>query len=194
MSRNRRGMALAWRWMIVGMMALFPITSHALALGKLKVFSALNEPLNAEIEFTSATEKELKGLTASLASRADFDAAGVDRLPLLSQIKFIVVKRTDGRYFLDLRTDQQLDEPFLHLLLQIEWPGGRLVREYTALVEAPTIPAPAPVPELAMQPQAPPVPAAEVPPPEAPKTAEAPKEEMPVMAKPEEPKPPEEAK
>ncbi|MDO8596254.1 MAG: FimV/HubP family polar landmark protein [Sulfuricaulis sp.] len=200
-------MALAWRWMIVGMMVLFPITSHALALGKLKVFSALNEPLNAEIEFTSATEKELKGLIASLASRADFDAAGVDRLPLLSQIKFIVVKRTDGRYFLELRTDQQLDEPFLHFLLQIEWPGGRLVREYTALidppykisgkpapVEAPTIPAPAPAPELAMQPPAPPVPAAEVPPPEAPKTAEVPKEEMPVMAKPEEPKLPEEAK
>ncbi len=214
-------MALAWRWMIVGMIAFFPITSHALALGKLKVFSALNEPLNAEIDFTSATEKELKGLSATLASRADFDAAGVDRLPFLSQIKFIVTKRTDGRYFLELRTDQQLDEPFLHLLLQIEWPGGRLVREYTALidppykisgkpapVEAPTILAPAPVPELAMQPPAPPVPetelatqppastapAAEVPPPEAPKTAEAPKEEMPVMAKPEEPKLPEEAK
>jgi Tfp pilus assembly protein FimV len=50
-------MALAWRWMIVGMMALFPITSHALALGKLTVLSALNEPLNAEIEFTSANEK-----------------------------------------------------------------------------------------------------------------------------------------
>jgi pilus assembly protein FimV len=200
-------MTLAWRWMIVGMVALFPITSHALALGKLKVFSALNEPLNAEIEFTSATEKELKGLAVSLASRADFDDAGVDRLPLLSQIKFIVAKRPDGRYFLELRTDQQLDEPFLHLLLQIEWPGGRLVREYTALidppykisgkpapVEAPTIPVPAPVPELAIQPPAPPVPAAEAPPPEAPQTAEVPKEEMPVMAKPEEPKPPEEAK
>jgi len=200
-------MALVWRWMIVGMMALFPIASHALALGKLKVFSALNEPLNAEIEFTSATEKELKGLTAALASRADFDAAGVDRLPLLSQIKFIVTKRTDGRHFLELRTDQQLDEPFLHLLLQIEWPGGRLVREYTALidppykisgkpapVEVPTISAPAPVPELAMQPPAPPVPVAEVPPPEAPMAAEVPKEEMPVMAKPEEPKIPEEVK
>jgi pilus assembly protein FimV len=201
-------MTLAWRWMIVAMMALFPITSHALALGKLTVHSALNEPLNAEIEFTSATEKELKGLTASLASRADFDAAGVDRLPLLSEIKFIVSKRTDGRYFLELHTDQQLDEPFLHLLLQIEWPGGRLVREYTALidppykisgkaapVEAPTIPAPEPVvPELAMQPPAPPVPAAEVPPPEAPIAAEVPKEEMPVMAKPEEPKIPEEVK
>ncbi len=209
MSRNWRGMTLAWRWMIVGMIALFPVTSHALALGKLKVFSALNEPLNAEIEFTSATEKELKGLTAALASRADFDAAGVDRLPLLSQIKFIVSKRTDGRYFLELRTDQQLDEPFLHLLLQIEWPGGRLVREYTALIDPPykisgkpapvetptiTAPAPEPVPELAVQPPVPPAPAAEVPSPEAPVTAEAPKEEMPVMAKPEEPKPAEEIK
>ena len=202
-------MALVWRWMLVGMMALFPITSHALALGKLKVFSALNEPLNAEIEFTSATEKELKGLTASLASRADFDAAGIDRLPFLSGIKFIVSKRPDGRYFLELHTDQQLDEPFLHLLLQIEWPGGRLVREYTALIDPPykiagkpapvetptiTAPAPEPVPEVAVQPPAPPAPAAEVPPPETPVAAEAPKEETPAMAKPEEPKPPEEIK
>jgi pilus assembly protein FimV len=198
-------MTLAWRWMIVGMIALFPLTSHALALGKLKVFSALNEPLNAEIEFTSATENELKGLSASLASRADFNSAGVDFLPFLSQIKFIVSKKPDGRYFLELHTDQQLDEPFLHLLLQVEWPGGRLVREYTALidppykisgkpapVEAPTIPEAAPAPELATQPPMTPVPAAEVPAPEAPIVAEAPKEEMPETAKPEEPKQPSE--
>ena len=205
-------MALVIRWMIVGMMALLPPASHAMALGKLKVLSALNEPLNAEIEFTSVTEKELKGLSVALASRADFDGAGIDRLPLLSQIKFIVSKKLDGRYFIELRTDQQLDEPFLHLLLQVEWTGGRLVREYTALidppykiagkaaaVEVPVITAPAPAAEA--QPSVPSPPVAETPPAvvEAPpaeaQKADTPKEEAPpVVAQPEEPKVPEELK
>ncbi len=201
MSPNRSGMALLLRWFVVLSLALFPIASHALALGKLKVLSALNEPLNAEIEFTSVTEKELKGLVASLASRADFDEAGVDRLDFLSQIKFLVAKRADGRYYLQLRTDQQIDEPFLHLLLQVEWPGGKLVREYTALIdppykvagkaapvetpviEAPTpAPVPAPVPEMQATPA--PAPTEVVP-------EDKMKEEIPaVVAKPEEIKTP----
>ena len=180
MSRNRRGLALISRWMIVVMMALFPIASHAMALGKLKVLSALNEPLNAEIAFTTITDKELKGLNVSLASRADFDAAGVDLLPFLSKIKFTVVKKPDGQYYLQLRTEQPVDEPYLHLLMQVDWPGGRLVREYTALidppyqiatkaapVEAPTVTAPAPTPEV-QAPQPSPAPEAEMPKAEAP--------------------------
>jgi pilus assembly protein FimV len=177
MFRIRRGPALISRWMLVCIMALFPLTGHALALGKLKVLSALNEPLNAEIEFTSITDKELKGLAVTLASRTDFDSAGVERLPFLSQVKFIVDRKSDGRHFLLLRTDQQIHEPFLHLLLQIDWPGGRLVREYTALIDPPyritgkaapvetpvvTPPTPAPMPEV--QPLEPPAPMAEAPP------------------------------
>jgi len=193
-------MALFSRWMLVGIMALFPAVGHALALGKLKVLSALNEPLNAEIEFTSITDKELKGLSVELASRADFDAAGVERLPFLSQVKFVIDQRPDGRHFLQLRTDQQIDEPFLHLLLQVEWPGGRLVREYTALIDPPYKIAgkAAPVETPVVTPPAPePVPA---PMPESAPMAEAPpvdmmKEEIPpVAAAPEELKAPEEPK
>jgi pilus assembly protein FimV len=119
------------------LLGALPFSAHALALGKLKVHSALNEPLNAEIDFASVTEKELKGLKAQLASRADFEQAGVERLQFLSQIKFVVSKRLDGRYFLQLSTDQQIEEPFLHFILQLDWPGGRLLREYTALIDPP---------------------------------------------------------
>jgi pilus assembly protein FimV len=123
--------------MLAAVLTLFPVVSHALGLGKLKMLSALNEPLNAEVEFTSITEKELKGLNAGLAPRVDFDTAGVERAPYLSQIKFTVSKRLDGSYFLMLRTERPMEEPFLHLLLQVEWPGGRLVHEYTALIDPP---------------------------------------------------------
>lgn len=217
MFQNRRGMALFSRWMLVGIMALFPVAGHALALGKLKVLSALNEPLNAEIEFTSITDKELKGLSIGLASRADFEAAGVERLAFLSQVKFIVDKKPDGRHVLQLRTDQQIDEPFLHLLLQVEWPGGRLVREYTALIDPPykiagkaapvetpvvTPPAPEPAaepaPAVEVQPPAPPAPVAlapPTPPVEEAKAEEAKKEEAPpAVAEAEQPKAPEEVK
>ncbi len=191
MSRNSWGIALISRWLIVCMMALFPIASHALALGNLKVHSRLNEPLNAEIAFTTVTDKELKGLNVSLAPRSDFDAAGVDRLPFLSRIKFVVTKKPDGQYYLQLSTDEPVDEPYLQLLLQVDWPGGRLVREYTALidppyqiagkaapVEPPKISAPAPVPEAEVTPPPAPAPQAEAPPAETP----------PVVATPEEPK------
>ncbi len=135
-------------WIAGVLCALLPLASHALGLGKLKVHSALNQPLNAEIEFTSLSEAETRGLNIGLASRADFTAAGVERAPLLSQIKFTVVRRGEGRHVLQLTTVEPFQEPFLHMLLQLDWTGGRLVREYTALIDPPyQISAKAPVVE-----------------------------------------------
>lgn len=154
----------------IALLACLPATGHALGLGKLKVHSSLNQPLNAEINFTSLTEAELKGLTVSLASRADFTAAGVERAPFLAQIKFSVNRNADGRYTLRFSTPTPIDEPFLHLLLQIDWPGGRLVREYTALIDpphqvaakAPTVAPPRAAPVLTPAPKPEPAPAVPV--------------------------------
>mgnify|MGYP001600826934 CR=1 FL=1 len=170
-------MAWATPWAFGALLAFLPLASHALGLGKLKVHSALNQPLNAEIDFTSLADAELKGLNIGLASRADFTAAGVERAAFLAQIKFAVNRRSDGRYTLHLSTPTAIEEPFLHMLLQLDWPGGRLVREYTALIDppyqiaakAPTVEppraaapvpraeplAPAPIPEAVVTPPSP---------------------------------------
>lgn len=156
---------------LIALLACLPATGHALGLGKLKVHSSLNQPLNAEINFTSLTEAELKGLTIGLASRADFTAAGVERAAFLAQIKFSVNRNADGRYTLRFSTPTPIDEPFLHLLLQIDWPGGRLVREYTALIDppyqvaakAPTVEPPRAAPVLTPAPKPEPAPATIVP-------------------------------
>lgn len=124
-------------WVVGALCAWLPFASYALGLGKLKVHSALNQPLKAEVEFTSLTEAELKGLNIGLATRADFSAAGIERPPFLSQIKFTVQRRADGRHVLELSTPTPFEEPFLHMLLQLDWTGGRLVREYTALIDPP---------------------------------------------------------
>lgn len=128
-----------WVRRIVGgvLLACLPVWAQAVGLGRLVVHSGLDEPLNAEIELLAPTAQELKSLTAAMAPRTDFDAAGIDRPPHLLTIKYAVQKRSDGRHVLQLTTDQSLREPFLHFLLQVEWTGGRLVREFTALLDPP---------------------------------------------------------
>lgn len=111
--------------------------AHALGLGKFVLHSGLDEPLSAEIEITTASQSELSSLKAGLASRAEFDNAGIDRLAHLTDIKYTIAQRADGRPVLKLTTVQPVREPFLHFLLQVEWRGGRLLREYTTLLDPP---------------------------------------------------------
>jgi pilus assembly protein FimV len=137
-NRPRRAMGKTLGLCCAGVLAfLLPAISYALGLGSLKVNSALNEPLNAEIDFTSASKVELKSLNVGLAPRSEFNAAGVERIPFLTDIKFTIAKRLDGRPFLQLSTEQPVREPFLHFLVQAEWAGGRMVREFTALIDPP---------------------------------------------------------
>ena len=114
-----------------------PLTANAVGLGRLKVKSALNEPLNAEIPLTDVSRRDVRSLEAGLAPRSAFEALGIDRPASLSNIKFTISKRLDGTYFIQLTTRQPYAEPFLHMLVQLEWAGGRLSREYTALIDPP---------------------------------------------------------
>jgi pilus assembly protein FimV len=125
------------QWMLVAVLAATPVFAYALGMGKLVLRSGLDEPLHGEIEITSVTPQELKTLKSTLASRADFDSAGIDRPFFLTGIKYDVTQHSDGRTYLQLTTDEPIREPFLHLLLQVEWSGGKLIREYTALLDPP---------------------------------------------------------
>ena len=117
------------RLLVGAALVCMPFLAHALGLGRLVVHSGLDEPLNGEIEVFTATAQELKTLRASLASRTEFDAAGIERMPHLATIKYTVSSRPDGRHYVLLTTDQPLREPFLHFLLQADWTGGRITRE-----------------------------------------------------------------
>ena len=119
------------------LLAVMPLMAEAVGLGRLKVKSALNEPLNAEIPLTDVSRREVRSLEAGLAPRSQFEALGIERPSNLSNIKFTISKRLDGTYFIQLTTRQPYAEPFLHMLVQLEWAGGRLSREYTALIDPP---------------------------------------------------------
>jgi len=116
---------------------LWPSSSWALGLGEIHLNSALNEPMNAEIDLIAATPDELTALRASLANRDAFTRYGIDRPPFLSTLTFKVGKGKDGRDALLVRSSDAIPEPFVTFLVEVNWARGRLMREYTVLLDPP---------------------------------------------------------
>ena len=97
----------------------------------------LNEPLRAEIVLLSATPEELSGLSVQLGSAEDFTRYGIDRPFFLQDVEFNIVRR-GGSSIVQLRSRSPITEPFLTFLVEATWPSGRLLREYTVLLDPPT--------------------------------------------------------
>jgi len=113
---------------------LLSSVANAAGLGKLTVLSALGQPLRAEIELTAVSAEEASGLVAKLASPEAYRAANVEFNPALLSLRFAVEQR-GGRQFVRITSPQPLNEPFVDLLLELSWNNGRLVREYTFLLD-----------------------------------------------------------
>jgi pilus assembly protein FimV len=127
-----------------------PLAAQAAGLGKVTVFSALGQPLRAEVEL-AATREELASMKATLASPEAFKAAGLDYASPLLGIRFAIDKRPNGQSIIKLSTDRPLNEPFVDMLLEINWSAGRLVREYTFLLDPPEVATKAPAPVVAAE-------------------------------------------
>jgi len=137
MHQAHGGARLTLRLLFTVAMIAAPIAAQALGLGRLTVNSGLDEPFNGQIDLISPTAQEIKTLKAALASRADFDIAGVERNVFLFDITYTVKQHPNGQYYLKLATHKPVREPFLHFLIQVDWSGGHLIREYSALLDPP---------------------------------------------------------
>jgi pilus assembly protein FimV len=108
----------------------------AAGLGRLNVQSGLGQPLRAEVEVTSLTRDEAQSLTARLAPSDAFRQAGLEFNPALSGLRFAIEPR-NGRTFVRITSSQPINEPFVDLLLELNWATGKFVREYTFLLDPP---------------------------------------------------------
>jgi len=113
-----------------------PFAAHAAGLGRLTVLSPLGQPLNAEIEIVSLQPGEEEGLSARLAPAEAFSQAGMEASPALAGLRFTIERRS-GRTVLRIASPQTINEPFLELLVELQWTNERLVREYTFLLDPP---------------------------------------------------------
>ena len=131
--------------------ALFFVTVssnvYALGLGAIDMRSVLNQPMNAVVDLNSASGTDLSQVKVSVASREAHNRAGLTRSPLLADFNFSVEQDDRGNAFIRITSTDTVHEPFIEFLLELQWPNGHLVREYTVLVDPPvTMQARAPVP------------------------------------------------
>lgn len=122
--------------MLLGVFLYAP-THLALGLGEIKLNSNLNEPLDAEITLLSVRGETADQIIAMLGTKSDFDRSGIERLYFLTRIRFETVSTGNGRMVIRLTTEDAVKEPFLNFLVSIEWPNGKLLREYTLLLDPP---------------------------------------------------------
>lgn len=118
-------------------MAFMPIIGYTAGLGKLNVNSGLGEPLKAEVELLSVTPEELSTLTAAIASEEAYNVQGIARLGIHSNIRVDVAKSDLGAPVLRIRSNTPINDPYLDMLIQVDWASGRLLREYTVLLDPP---------------------------------------------------------
>ncbi len=116
-----------------------PVFASALGLGGINVKSGLNQPLEAEIPVTVNSPAERESLSVMLANADDYARVGIDASRLSVPIEFAVAKDSRGETVIRVTTKEAIREPFLQLLLQVNWSSGKLLREYSLLIDPPVM-------------------------------------------------------
>ena len=117
--------------------AFFASNVYALGLGKITLESTLNQPLKAQIELFEVRDLTKEEIKIQVASREEFDRIGVDKIYFLSDLRFSIVLNGDGNGYINVSSNKLVREPFLNFLVQVQWPSGKLLREYTLLMDLP---------------------------------------------------------
>ncbi len=114
-----------------------PWSVQAAGLGKLTVNSSLGQPFKAEVDLIALKKEDIPSLSARLAPRDSFRKADVDYAPFFSTFAVSVETRSDGQPYIKIVSSQPVIEPFLSMLIELNWSSGRLLREYTVLLDLP---------------------------------------------------------
>ncbi|MDX5371195.1 MAG: peptidoglycan-binding protein LysM [Pseudomonadaceae bacterium] len=108
----------------------------ALGLGEISLHSALNQPLDAEIELLQAADLSADEIRVRLASAEEFERSGVERFFFLNDLRFTPVLG-GGRNLIRVISSRPVREPYLNFIVEVSRPGGQLLREYTLLIDPP---------------------------------------------------------
>ncbi len=124
---------------IILSLCLLSEPSWSLGLGNIQVESPLNAPLEARIELLAVAPEDLNHLRATVASPRNFDWVGISRAAILDQFRFSQPISDGGSTYIRVSTDSPVKQSFLNFLVEVQWRKGRLLREYTIELDAPTI-------------------------------------------------------
>lgn len=117
------------------LVSALPNTLYALGLGELTLRSHLNEPLQARIALEDIQSIALEDLIPKVAEPVSYAKEGLVPPAWLYTIDFKVMKRENGGYYLSMSTQRPIVDPFVDLLIEVAWPNGKIIREYTLLFD-----------------------------------------------------------
>lgn len=109
----------------------------ALGVGDINLRSSLNQPLDAEIELLQVRDLSSQEIISALATPDEFGRAGIERIFFLNDLTFTPVIRADGKSVIRVTSSRPVREPFLNFLMEVRWPSGRVLREFTLLLDPP---------------------------------------------------------
>lgn len=119
---------------------MLPMQAQALGVGgDIEWSSALNQPLEAEIGLFAVGSTSQHDIKVKLAPYEAYERAGVEYPSILRELKFSVEQRKNGELYIKVRSSTAIKEPFLDILMEIDWPSGHLLREYTVLLDLPVM-------------------------------------------------------
>lgn len=174
-------MRIPARWVVLPLLAA-PLGAGALELGEIDIRSALNQPFLARIGLQVEALDEREGLSVELASQETFERYGLDRPEFLSSLEFRVARTADGSDFVLVSSQDPIAEPFVTMLVEATWQRGRVLREYTVLLDPPLL-LPEPVAAVPVEPAETQAPQANIPR-SAPPTPESPEPQDPPALEP----------
>jgi len=125
-------------WIVAGFI-FAPASSFALGVGNIELSSTLNQKLDATIDLLGVQEDEIPSIKVNLAPDAVYLRMGIERNKQLEQLKFTIEKNDEGSHFIHVSTDKTVTEPFLSFLIELNWSNGRLLREFTVLLDPPVL-------------------------------------------------------
>ena len=130
---NKKALSLA-----ISLALTIPTLTNALSLGDIESNSSLNQPFRGKINLHSTSAAEAKTLRVRVASQAVFNRVGIDRPAFLNSIRFRTTVQ-NGKPVILVSSNQPINEPFLNFLLEVSWPNGQLLKEYTVLLDPPVL-------------------------------------------------------
>ena len=124
-----------YRLLIASIAFTFSHSVLAIGVGDIVVNSYVNEPLSADIAILDPKDLSESEVIASLASLADFDRLGIERHYSLGALVFETEMQGAGSSAIRVTTAEPIREPYLNFLVELKWPEGRVLREYTVFLD-----------------------------------------------------------
>ena len=125
------------KFLLVYLFISFSVDAHAIQLGKVIFKSNQNSPLDVSIKVNLSGEDKIDLLKPSIAPKENYESQGIERTKIHNDILLSLISKNPNQAILRLTSKIPATEPFLDLLIQIESPGGKILKEYTVLLDPP---------------------------------------------------------